>query len=93
MLPNLGNLRKGGKNVYQVLDITMQGIRFFFNHLVFFNLIFAVAVVFFQRKDPKTVWTWLLALYFVPVVGFIFYLLIGTDMHNQKMFRVKEFED
>lgn len=29
MLPNLGNLRKGGKNVYQVLDITMQGIRFF----------------------------------------------------------------
>ena len=93
MLPNLGNLRKGGKNVYQVLDITMQGIRFFFNHLVFFNLIFAVAVVFFQRKDPKTVWTWLLALYFVPVVGFIFYLLIGTDMHKQKMFRVKEIED
>lgn len=93
MLPNLGNLRKGGKNMYQVLDITMQGIRFFFNHLVFFNLIFAVAVVFFQRKDPKTVWTWLLALYFVPVVGFIFYLLIGTDMHKQKMFRVKEIED
>ena len=74
----------------QVLDIAIQVIQFIFRHLVFFNLIFAVAVVFFQRKDPKTVWTWLLVLYFIPIVGFVFYLLIGTDMHKQKMFRVKE---
>ena len=60
----------------QVLDIAIQVIQFIFRHLVFFNLIFAVAVVFFQRKDPKTVWTWLLVLYFIPIVGFVFYLLI-----------------
>lgn len=66
---------------------------FIFGHLLIINLILAVIIVFFQRKDPKSVWAWLLILYFIPVLGFIFYLLIGTDMHKQKMFRTKEIED
>ena len=72
----------------------MQEVFFFiFSHLAFINLILAVIIVFFQRKDPKSVWGWLLILYFIPVLGFVFYLLIGTDMHKQKMFRTKEIED
>jgi len=66
---------------------------FIFGHLLIINLIFAVIIVFFQRRDPKSVWAWLLILYFIPVLGFIFYLLIGTDMHKRKMFRTKEIED
>ncbi len=66
---------------------------FIFGHLMIINLFLAVIIVFFQRKDPKSVWAWLLILYFIPVLGFIFYLLIGTDMHKQKMFRTKEIED
>jgi len=66
---------------------------FIFGHLVVINLILAVIIVFFQRKDPKSVWAWLLILYFIPVLGFLFYLLIGTDMYKQKMFRTKEIED
>lgn len=61
--------------------------------LAYINLIFAIVIVFFQRKDPKSVWGWLLILYFVPVIGFVFYILVGTDMHKQKMFRTKEIED
>lgn len=68
-------------------------IQFIFGHLVLMNLMFAIAIVFFQRKDPKSVWAWLLILYFIPVLGFIFYLLVGTDMHKKKMFRTKEIED
>lgn len=66
---------------------------FIFNHLIFINFILAVIIIFFQRKDPKTVWTWLLLLYFIPILGFIFYLFLGTDIHKQKMFRIKEIED
>lgn len=77
----------------QVWDITVTVVRFIFGHLVFFNLIFAVIIVFFQRRDPKTVWTWLMLLYFIPILGFIFYLFLGTDMHKRKMFKVKEIED
>lgn len=76
-----------------IWESVRMGIFFVFNHLIFINLIFAVIIIFFQRKDPKVVWTWLLLLYFVPILGFIFYLLIGTDMHKQKMFRIKEIED
>lgn len=77
----------------QAWDITVTVVQFIFGHLVFFNLIFAVIIVFFQRRDPKTVWTWLMLLYFIPILGFIFYLLLGTDMHKRKMFKVKEIED
>lgn len=62
-------------------------------HLVFINLILAIIIVFFQRKNPQSVWTWLLLLYFIPIIGFIFYLLIGGDMHKRKMFKMKEIED
>lgn len=68
-------------------------IRLLFGPLPILNALFAITIVFFQRKDPKTVWTWLLLLYFIPVLGFVFYLLIGTDMYKKKMFKVKEIED
>lgn len=58
-----------------------------------FNFLFAVVIVFFERKSPKSVWAWLLLLFFLPVAGFIFYLFLGTDMRKRKMFRIKEVED
>jgi len=63
------------------------------NYLGYISIIFAVIIVFFQRKDPKTVWTWLLLLYFIPIAGFILYLLIGTDMHKRKIFKTKAVRD
>ena len=62
-------------------------------HLLYINLVLSIIIVFFQRRDPKSVWTWLLLLYFVPVFGFFFYLIFAQDMHKNKMFRVKEVED
>lgn len=62
-------------------------------HLLYINLVLSIMIVFFQRRDPKSVWTWLLLLYFVPVFGFFFYLVFAQDMHKNKMFRVKEVED
>lgn len=63
------------------------------DHLIFINLFLSIGIVFFQRRDPKVVWTWLLAIYFIPVFGVLFYLIFGQDMHKNKMFKVKEVED
>lgn len=63
------------------------------DHLLYINLFLSVVIVFFQRRDPKAVWTWLLALYFVPIFGFLLYLLLCQDYRKNKMFRVKEVED
>lgn len=67
-------------------DVMIQNIQYL-------NLLLCIAIVFFERKSPKSVWAWLLLLYFLPVIGFIFYLLLGTDMKKRKMFRIKEVED
>lgn len=76
-----------------VFQDIQTAVGFVMKHLVILNMLMAVTIVLFQRKEPKSVWAWLLILYFVPVVGFIIYLLAGTDTHKRKMFRTKEMED
>ena len=71
----------------------LEVLNFILDHLMILNGLFAITIVFFQRKNPQNVWTWLLLLYFIPGLGFLFYLLIGTDMRKRKMFKTKEVED
>ena len=63
------------------------------SNLIYINIILAIIIVFFQRRDPKSVWTWLLVLIFIPILGFVLYLFIGADMHKTRLFRTKEIED
>ncbi len=76
-----------------VFELMKSIVEFFFSHLLFWNFLFAIVIVFFQRREPRGVWAWLLLLYFIPVLGFIFYLFLGQDMRKRKMFKVKELED
>ena len=64
------------------LQILHDSISFIFSHLLIINVLLSIVVVFFQRRNPKSVWAWLLILYFIPVLGFVFYLLIGADMRE-----------
>lgn len=77
----------------EILDGILMLWDWLMSNLIVINLVLSVIIVFFQRRDPKAVWTWLLALYFVPVFGFLFYLLLCQDLHKSKMFRIKEVED
>lgn len=61
--------------------------------LLFGNLLLSIVIVFFRRHDPRSVWTWLLALNFLPVLGFFLYLLLEQDFQKSRMFRIKEGED
>ena len=65
---------------------------FIMDNIVIINILFALVIVFFQRRSPQTVWTWLLLLYFIPILGFILYLIIGQDFHKSRMFKAKEIE-
>lgn len=79
------------------MDGFIEGVKvvfsFIWDNLIYINMLFAIIVVFFQRKEPKSAWAWLLILYFIPIIGFVFYLLAGTDMHKRKLFKNKEIED
>lgn len=61
--------------------------------ILFINIIFSVLIIFFQRKNPATVWAWLLLLYFIPVLGFMLYLIFGQNLYKERMFRAKEIEN
>ena len=38
---------------------------FIMDNIVLINIFLALVIVFFQRRSPQTVWTWLLLLYFI----------------------------
>ncbi len=64
-----------------------------FRNLIWINIGFAILLVFFERRNPTSTWLWLMALTFLPGIGFILYLFIGQDLSKKRMFKVKEKED
>ena len=73
--------------------LLLQILRFWMDHLLFINVLLSIVIVFFERREPKAVWTWLLVLYFIPILGIFLYFMIGYDFHKRQMFRTKEIED
>lgn len=77
----------------EFFQIISAVLRFLWEHSFGINILLAITIVFFERRDPKTIWAWLLVLYFIPVLGFLLYLLVGQDMRKSRMFKNKELED
>lgn len=76
-----------------ILDFFVLIWNWIIENTFYINILFGIIIVFFQRRDPTSVWAWLLLLYFVPILGFVLYLVIGQDYHKTKMFKTKEVED
>lgn len=75
-----------------IINSMIDGYRWVFEHLFIINIIFSLLIIFFQRRNPTTVWAWLLLLYFIPVIGFILYLVLAQNFHKDRMFKMKEIE-
>lgn len=75
-----------------IWDGVQTGFWWVMDNLLFINIFLSILIIFFQRREPTTVWTWLLVLYFIPILGFLLYLVIGQDFHKSRMFKMKEIE-
>lgn len=62
-------------------------------NLIWINIILAIILVFFERRNPTTTMLWLMVLLFLPGIGFLLYLFLGQDLSKQKIFKSKEEED
>lgn len=51
------------------------------------NIFFAITVIFLERKDASSAWAWILVLFFLPVLGFVLYLLLGRQLRKKHLFR------
>ena len=43
-------------------------LHFIMDNIVIINIILSLIIVFFERRSPQAVWTWLLLLYFLPLL-------------------------
>ncbi|WOF17265.1 cardiolipin synthase [Methanoplanus sp. FWC-SCC4] len=66
---------------------------FLFQIIIVVNICFALIVVFLERKNPSATVAWLMALIFLPVVGFVLYLFVGQSFYRERMFKVKKEQD
>lgn len=57
--------------VETIWNLAAAAFEWIMSNLLIINALLAIVIVFFQRRDPKTVWTWLLVLYFIPVLGIV----------------------
>lgn len=61
--------------------------------ILLINIIFALTVVFIERKNPTATIAWLMALFLLPVIGFVLYLFVGQSFYRDRMFKVKKDDD
>ncbi|HHV38039.1 MAG TPA: cardiolipin synthase [Tepidimicrobium sp.] len=75
------------------MNYIMNGYIWFLKNIIWLNILFAILLVFFERRNPTTTWLWLMVLTFLPGIGFLLYLFLGQDMSKKKIFDLKEEED
>lgn len=53
---------------------------------IFINLLLALGVLFFEKRDPGYTWAWLLVLFFLPIVGFLIYIFLGRSLKQNNFY-------
>ncbi len=61
--------------------------------IVIINCCFAISIVFLERRTPTAALAWLSILIFLPVVGFVLYLILGQNYTKEQLFTLKKRED
>lgn len=55
--------------------------------IIILNIFLAIILIFLERRDASSTWAWLMVLFFIPVFGFIVYLLLGRQLRRKHLFR------
>src|SRR5699024_8255732 len=64
----------------------MQFIPFLLGSMIIINIFLAFTIIFLERKDASSTWAWLMVLLFIPIAGFILYLVFGKKISNRRIF-------
>lgn len=64
----------------------MQFVPYLLGLIMIINFILAFTVVFLERRNATSTWAWLMVLFFIPIAGFILYLIFGRKLSNREIF-------
>ncbi|WP_227938270.1 cardiolipin synthase [Alkalihalobacillus deserti] len=51
------------------------------------NIVLILMITFLERRNVSSIWTWAIVLTFLPIVGFILYIIFGRNLSRSKLFR------
>ncbi|UOQ87142.1 cardiolipin synthase [Gracilibacillus salinarum] len=54
--------------------------------LLVFNIVLSLTIIFLERKNATATWAWIMVLTFIPIFGFILYLIFGRKLSNKTIF-------
>lgn len=54
------------------------------------NILLAISVIFLERRNVAATWAWLMVFLFLPVVGFVLYLVFGQNLSRFKLYKVRK---
>jgi cardiolipin synthase len=57
------------------------------------NFVLALFLIFYMEKDASVTWAWLLILLFLPILGFLLFLLFGYGLKNKEKDVIKNTND
>jgi cardiolipin synthase A/B len=60
------------------------------SYVIFLNILLGMAIIFLERRSAATTWAWLMILTFIPVLGFILYVVLGQNLSRKKIFQWDE---
>ncbi|WP_090087752.1 cardiolipin synthase [Lentibacillus persicus] len=64
----------------------MDYLSIFLGIILVLNIALAFAIIFLERKDASSTWAWLMVLLFIPIAGFLLYLIFGRRISGQRIF-------
>ncbi len=56
--------------------------------LIVTNTIIAILVIFLERKDPAATLAWVMILFFLPVIGILFYIMLSSSVIGKKAMKL-----
>ncbi|SDN84497.1 cardiolipin synthase [Paenibacillus sp. yr247] len=51
------------------------------------NILLALTVVFLERRNVAATWSWLMVLLFIPILGFLLYVILGQNLSRRKLYK------
>ncbi|MCA0971142.1 cardiolipin synthase [Halobacillus litoralis] len=64
----------------------MNFFPYILSFILFLNVLLALAIIFLERRDASATWAWLMVLLFLPIAGFLLYLIFGRRLSKKEIF-------
>lgn len=83
------------ENIILVGELAMEFLNFstiMVGLITVLNILFALIVIFVERRDVSSVWAWLLVLFFLPILGFIVYIFFGRQLKQKNFYKLSNEE-